>query len=106
MATRSIQQFGGAVIALISAWLSIWISHQPLTENPHILKGAVLFPAFTVIGIGLIFCPGYREERLARGEDISGIHGRRWITARWWAILVLALFMGIGHLMLLLSKRH
>lgn len=106
MISRPIQQLGGAIIALISGWLSIWIWRGPFTNHPLCLKGAILFPAFTVIGVALIICPGYREERIARGEDISAIRGCRLITARWWTILVLAVFVGIGHLLLLLSSRH
>lgn len=106
MISRSIQQLGGAVMALASSWLSIRLWDGPSPNHPLYLKGAVLFPAFTVIGVALILCPGYREERIARGEDISAIRGRHLITPRWWTILVLALLVGIGHLMLLLSNRH
>jgi len=106
MTSRSVQQFGGAIIALASGWVSLWAWREPLTNHPLFLKGAVLFPAFTVLGLALIISPGYREERMARGEDISALRGCRLITPRWWAILVLALFVGIGHLMLLLSSQH
>ncbi len=106
MISRSVQQLGGAIIALASGWVSLWMWHGPLTNHPLYLKGAVLFPAFTVIGLALIICPGYREERIARGEDVSALRGCRLITARWWAILVLALIVGIGNLTLLLSSQH
>lgn len=35
--------------------------------------------------------PGYREERIARGEDVSRLQGMQLITPRWWAVLALAL---------------
>lgn len=106
MVPRSSQQLGGAIIALTASWLSIWIWHQPVTNHPFYLKGAVLFPAFAVIGAALILFPGYREERIARGEEISSLHGWRLITLRWWAVLVVAILVGIGHLILLLSRRQ
>ncbi|MBO0860792.1 MAG: hypothetical protein J2P21_20365 [Chloracidobacterium sp.] len=61
------------------------------------------FPAFCVVGLGLILFPGYREERVARGEDISKLDGLKLITARWWGILVVALVVGIGNYILISS---
>ena len=104
MVPRSSQQLGGAIIALIASWLSIWIWHKPVTSHPFYLKGAVLFPAFAVVGLALILFPGYREERIAQGEDISKLHGWRLITLRWWAVLAVGILVGIGHLILLLSR--
>ncbi|MBZ5565049.1 MAG: hypothetical protein LAP13_21840 [Acidobacteriia bacterium] len=61
----------------------------------------MLFPAVFILGLGLIIFPGYREERLARGEDISRLQGWRLITTRWWTILVVALVAGGTNLILL-----
>ena len=43
----------------------------------------MLFPAVFVLGVALILFPGYKEERIARGEDISGLQGWQLITPRW-----------------------
>lgn len=64
-------------------------------------KASMLFPAVFILGLGLIIFPGYREERLARGEDISRLQGWRLITTRWWTILVVALVAGGTNLILL-----
>jgi hypothetical protein len=65
------------------------------------VKASMLMPAFTVLGLGLVIFPGYKEERIARGEDISGLSGIQLLTLRWWAILVLCLFAGISNFALL-----
>lgn len=62
------------------------------------------FTAFCIIGLGLILFPGYREERVAQGEDISELNGWKLITARWWGVLILALVVGIGNYLLISSS--
>jgi ABC-type Fe3+-siderophore transport system permease subunit len=97
------QQLGGLFIALISAGLTAWSWRTALGEGYYYPKAGMLSPAFCVVGLGLILFPGYREERVARGEDISGMSGWKLITARWWAILFVALVVGIGNFFLLSS---
>jgi ABC-type Fe3+-siderophore transport system permease subunit len=97
------QQFGGLFIALIGAGFTAWTWRTALIEGYYYPKASMLFPAFCVVGLGVILFPGYREERVARGEDISGMNGWKLITARWWAILVVALVVGIGNYFLLSS---
>ena len=97
------QQLGGLFIALIGAGFTAWTWRAALNEGYYYPKVGMLFPAFCVVGLGVILFPGYKEERIARGEDISGMNGRELITARWWAILVVALVMGFGNYFLLSS---
>ena len=65
------------------------------------LKASVLLPAFLVLGLVLVAVPGYKEERLARGEDLSGLSGVQLLTLRRWAVLVIALAVGVSNLLLL-----
>jgi ABC-type Fe3+-siderophore transport system permease subunit len=94
MYSRRQQQGGGAFIFLLGAGISIWNWHHFLVSGLYFRKAALLFPAFAVIGLGLLLFPGYREERLARGEDLAKLAGIRLITPRWWAILAAALLAG------------
>jgi hypothetical protein len=52
------------------------------------------------MGLGLVLFPGYKEERLGRGEDISKLSGVDLITPRWWAVFVVGLAAGITNFML------
>jgi hypothetical protein len=67
--------------------------------HPRLLlrKAALVFPAFLVLGVALMLIPGYREERIARGEDVSGLKGARLITPRWWAVLALAIAASLAN---------
>src|SRR5262245_4504688 len=94
---RRKQQLGGLFIALIGCGFTAWSWRTALIEGYYYSNASLVFPAFCVVGLGLILFPGYKEERLARGEDISQMSGHELITARWWAILVVALAAGIGN---------
>lgn len=51
---------------------------------------SLIFPAFAVVGLGLLLFPDYKTERLARGEDISQMEGIKLLTPRWWTVLTAA----------------
>jgi ABC-type Fe3+-siderophore transport system permease subunit len=89
--SRGRQRLGGAFIALLSGAFVAWSWYTALTRGYYYRKAALIFPAFLVIGVALLLIPGYREERIARGEDVSRLEGAQLITARWWAVLALAL---------------
>ena len=98
---RWMQRSGGFLIAAIGGGGTAWIWHTALSEGYFYIKASVLMPAFLVLGLALIAMPGYKEERIARGEDISGLAGVELLTPRWWAVLVVALAAGFGNLLLL-----
>lgn len=97
------QQLGGLLIALVSGGGTAWMWYTALTEGYFYRKASMLLPAFCVLGLGLILFPGYKEERTARGENITGLTGVRLITPRWWVILTLALAAGVGNYAMMLS---
>jgi DNA-binding transcriptional LysR family regulator len=85
---------GGTFICacgLFLAWLA-W--SQATTDRAFSLKAALIGPAFVALGLGVALLPGYREERLARGEDISRLQGWRLITPRWWAVVAVGFALG------------
>jgi hypothetical protein len=94
MAARRGQRLAGLIIAFVSACLIGWDWYLALTRRSFYVKASMLFPAFLVLGVGMMLFPGYREERLARGEDISRLQGWRLITVRWWVVIGVALALG------------
>lgn len=94
MEQRTKERLGGAFIAILGAGGTFWNWQRALTEGAYYSKAAMLFPAFAVVGLGLLIVPGYRTERLARGEDISSLSGLALLTPRWRLILVLAIAAG------------
>ncbi len=103
MLPRSRQKLGGLAIAVIGAAVTGWSWYTALRLRYFYVKASVLFPAFFVLGLGMVFLPGYREERERRGEDISRLEGWRLITPRWWTIIIVAIVAG-GTNYILLSK--
>ncbi len=94
MIPRWKQQLGGLFIAVLGAGFTVWGWYTALTKGYYYVMASMIFPAFFVIGLGLVIFPGYREERVARGEDISKLAGAHLITFRWWVILAVALAAG------------
>ena len=95
------QRLGGAFIAAIGGGGTLWLWHVAKAEGYVYFKASMLFPVFLVLGLAMVIIPGYKEERVARGEDISQLSGTQLLTPRWWVVLVLALAAGLGNLWLL-----
>ena len=95
------QRLGGLLIAAIGGGGTWWLWHVARSEGRVYLKASMLMPAFLVLGLAMVAIPGYKEERLARGEDLSGLSGMQLLTPRWWVVLVIALAAGLGNLLLL-----
>lgn len=94
---RGRQRAGGFGLLVLGVTMTAREWKTALGEGYYYPKAAVLFPAFAIIGLGLLFFPGYREERLARGERLEGLEGARLLTPRWWGILAVAIAVGVGH---------
>ena len=101
MIPRATQRWGGILIALFSGGFTAWEWYTLLHRGYFYDQPSVVFPAFLILGLGLILFPGYKEERLARGEDISELTGMQLLTPRWWGILVCALVAGFGNFLLM-----
>jgi hypothetical protein len=101
MVSRQKERFGGLFIATMGAILTIWTWYSAIYEGHFYLKAAMLGPVFTIIGLALILFPGYRTERIERGEDISQLNGYALITPRWWGIMAISLGSGFINLAVL-----
>ncbi len=97
------QKVGGLLLVIFGGGFWIWGWYTALNEGYYYIKASMFFPAIFVVGLGIIVFPGYKEERIARGEDISGLTGFRLLTPRWRAILIGALIMGIANYLMLSS---
>ena len=103
MVARRGQLLAGLIIALLSAGLIGWNWYTALTRRFFYVKASVAFPALLVLGIGMMLFPSYRQERIARGEDLSRLQGWRLITVRWWVVILAALALGAADYVLLSS---
>jgi hypothetical protein len=103
MVPRWKQKVGGLFMALLAAGFTGWSWYTALYRGYFYRKASMLFPAVCVLGLGIVVFPGYEEERIARGEDISRLQSWKLITPRWWAILFIALVSGGANYILLSS---
>lgn len=91
----------GLGIMAASAWMTSLAWTQARREGQFSLAGALLGPAFAMIGLGLVLFKGYRQERLERGEDISQLQGMDLLTPRWKGVLAAAGLAAAANLALL-----
>ncbi len=101
MVSRQKERFGGLFIATIGAILTIWNWHLAISAGHFYAKAAMFGPAVTIIGLALVLVPGYKTERIDRGEDISQLTGIQLLTPRWWGILAISLGSGFINLAVL-----
>jgi len=90
------QRAGGVLMAGIGL-AGVWLRWSGMLATGHAGRYDVLFPFFVVLGLALLCVPGYREERLARGEDLQNLKGLRLLTPRWWAITGAGVAVGVAN---------
>lgn len=98
MVSRSMERLGGLFIATLGSLLTLWNWHLALSAGHFYPKIAILGPIFTMMGLGLILFPGYRTERIDRGEDLTQLSGLALLTPRWWGILAISIGSGLVNL--------
>jgi hypothetical protein len=101
MISRKMEKFGGVIIASLGGGLTAWNWHLALHKGYFLMKVGVVGPFFLVMGIALILFPGYRTERIERGEDITKLQGLALLTPRWWGVLIVGLGLGMCNWFLL-----
>lgn len=99
--TRRGQQIGGLVMFGVCLAATIWVWWTAFFQGYFYVYASLIFPAFAVVVLGLILFPDYKTERIARGEDVSEVEGIKLLTARWWAILVIALVCSFANFVFL-----
>jgi len=104
MISRTQEKFGGLFIASMGAALTIWNWSLVINKGYFYMKASIIGPFFFVLGLALILFPGYRQERIARGEDITNLQGLALLTPRWWVVLFVGLGLGVGNWLILLSQ--
>lgn len=93
---RTTQRLGGLLVAAAGLFI-VWMSlRQAVAHGSFLPRFAMAGPGFLVVGVALVLIPGYREERMARGEEISHLSGLRLLTPRWWVVLAVALMLGLA----------
>ena len=96
--TKRAKQTLLAIAVMLVSGIGIALTwYTVLTAGYFYTVFSIIMPAFFVVGFALLIFPGYKEERMARGEDIAGRRGWRLITPRWWVIAGIAVAAGVAH---------
>src|SRR5260370_42329202 len=91
------QRIGGALIFLPGAGVTGWIWHRALTEGYYYRKSAMLFPAFLVIGLGMVLFP-IDAEKLKAEYGVEKIQSYRHVPPAWLGGIISALLAGLADL--------
>jgi hypothetical protein len=103
--TRLKQSIGGFLISGFSAAM-IWFTWNHAIENGEFsVKASILFPVFAVLGVAMMLFKFPKDERLARGEDISSLAGWRILTTPWRIASVAAILAPLLNYYLLVMPR-
>ena len=103
---RWLQRLGGLWIALLGGgfWAFGW--YIALTEGNYYRRGTAIMSGFFILGCGMIAFPDYKAERVARGEDITGLSGYELITPRWWIIAIIAVALALSNFLTMTSMAN
>jgi hypothetical protein len=99
--SQNVRIMAGLFLIILSLSFIIGTWYFAITEGYFYPKAALIFPMFLFVGLGVALFPSYRDERIARGEDISNLSGLKLLTFRWWIIFVLAICSGFANFLLL-----
>jgi hypothetical protein len=103
------QRLVGLLILLVAGGFTAWIWHTALTEGTYYRKAAALFPAFAVIGLGMLLFPtdvdrlreviglGLWLSRLRAERGVEKVMSLNQIPPVWWGVLVAAVAAGLGN---------
>ena len=100
MIPRNWERAGGLFIALAGGWVT-YFAWQAAHQQHSFLSVGAAGPGFVLIGLGLLAFPGYRSERIARGESLDGLEGWALITPRWRFVAVLAMVLSAAYFFVL-----
>jgi len=92
--SRFKQSIGGVIIFFLGLGLTVANWSFWFSDGSYYPKIAFLGPAFAIIGLALVAMPGYREERLSKGQNLADYPKYKIITPRWWAVMALGLALG------------
>lgn len=101
MTPRWLERLGGLFIALCGAWLT-WFAWKAAHMPGGFLSVGATGPGFVLIGVALLCFPGYRSERLMRGESLEGKEGIELLTPRWVGVSLLAMLLSASYFFALL----
>lgn len=92
---------GGILIAIFGICGIAYVWYLAVRENLFYEGASFAFPGFAVVGAATACFQGYKEERLARGENLTRLQGWKLLTPRWKAVFIVAIALGFTNYLIL-----
>jgi hypothetical protein len=86
----------GVLVLAVGAGFTAWGWYTALTEGYYYRMAAVIFPGFTVIGLGMALFP-IDEDKLRAELGVEQIRSFRQLPLAWKVLLFVALVAGFGN---------
>jgi hypothetical protein len=101
MAPAPKQRIGGVLAVLLGISGTAYGWYLAVHDGLLYEETSFIFPACIVVGVAMIFLQNSKEERIARREDVTKLHGWKLLTPQWKVIFLAALAMGLGNYLVL-----
>jgi hypothetical protein len=101
---RWLERLGGLFIGGCGTYLT-YFAWQAAHQRGSFLSVGAAGPGFALVGLALVLFPGYKSERLARGETIDGNDGWTMLTPRWKVVTLLAMALSVGYFFILVQGK-
>jgi len=100
--SKKSQRIFGSLLFLIGVVITLWIWDRGINQNYIYINASMLFPAFMIMGLGLVLFP-FDAETLQEKWGVDKIESIGQVPGIWWIIIVISILIGIGNYFILVS---
>lgn len=93
--SKNSQRILGLFLLVFSIAVTVWLSKLELSKSFITIMAQMLFPAISVVGLGLILFPIDQDE-LEKRWGVRKIESIGQIPGIWWGIIIFSILLGIG----------
>ena len=100
--SKRVQRIFGLLLFVVGIAFTAWIWSRGVDQNYIYINASMLFPAFMIMGLGLIMFP-FDPEALQEKWGVDKIESIGQVPGIWWVIIVVSILIGIGNYFVLVS---
>ena len=100
--SKKTQRILGLLLFIVGIAFTAWIWSRGINQNYIYINASMLFPAFMIMGLGLILFP-FDPEALREKWGVDRIESIGQVPGVWWVIIVVSILIGIGNYFVLVS---
>lgn len=100
--SKKSQRIFGSILFVVGLAVTAWIWNKGINQNYIYINASMLFPAFMVMGLGLILFP-FDPQELKEKWGVDKIESIGQVPGIWWVIIAISILIGIGNYFVLVS---